>query len=693
MAKSKYLEDNPHLYLKKHQEQFINDYWLNLGDTSKIETANTIGEHPLFEENPALALVDIFRKPENFAYTCKMLLNIELHPLQAAVLSILWKHPFSVFIATRGGSKSFLLAVYAILRALLVPNSQVLFIGNAFRQSKVIFTYCETIYRNAPILQNLLSLTPHSGIIRNTDMYVFSIEQSMIKAIPLGDGEKIRGLRATCTITDERNTLNEEIYQKVIQGFGIVALNPIEQVKLKARYKALLKLGKMSDEEYSEFRKNRISNQEISSGTCGYIFEPLYKIWKQYHDIVMSRGDEDKLNQIFNNEIPPGFSHADYAVLRLPYELYPDDYIDEKMLGRAKATSHLAIYNSEFRTIFINDSDGFFKRSLIEQATAYNQKPYLAKPSYGILEFIASLRGRKGIKYVMAIDPAAEHDNFSIVILGVYSNHRRIEYVWTANKIKHGLKLKHGLTKQHDYYSFCTEKIRDLLKVFDCEFIAIDAQGGGGAIIEKLGDPNHLREGEHPIHPIEEEGVDKPTDRLAGLKMIHVIQFSKADWVATANHDLKHDFETAELVFPMKDSLAFGMAREEDNIYQRRKIDIKDDNLEECYDTLENCMLEIEELKDELVLIEHRRTPSGRDQWGTPEVKGVGTGKKKGHLRKDRYSALLMANAVGRAYINRLADPEGIDYGGRISDFDRRGDGSNNFNIGIAIQKGRRGKF
>ena len=39
-------------------------------------------------------------------------------------------------------------------------------------------------------------------------------------------------------------------------------------------------------------------------------------------------------------------------------------------------------------------------------------------------------------------------------------------------------------------------------------------------------------------------------------------------------------------------------------------------------------------------------TPSGKDKWDTPEVK-MG-GNKKGRMRKDRYSALLMSNMGAR---------------------------------------------
>ena len=45
------------------------------------------------------------------------------------------------------------------------------------------------------------------------------------------------------------------------------------------------------------------------------------------------------------------------------------------------------------------------------------------------------------------------------------------------------------------------------------------------------------------------------------------------------------------------------------------------------FDTLEECVLDIEELKDELSMIQMTQTASGRDEWDTPEVV-VGTGKK-----------------------------------------------------------------
>ena len=56
------------------------------------------------------------------------------------------------------------------------------------------------------------------------------------------------------------------------------------------------------------------------------------------------------------------------------------------------------------------------------------------------------------------------------------------------------------------------------------------------------------------------------------------------------------------------------------------------------------------------------QTPSGRDKWDTPEVI-IGAGKKS-KMRKDRYSALLMANMAGRI-LQRAPTPQEYNfYGG-----------------------------
>ena len=183
------------------------------------------------------------------------------------------------------------------------------------------------------------------------------------------------------------------------------------------------------------------------------------------------------------------------------------------------------------------------------------------------------------------------------------------------------------------------------MKVFPCERIALDAQGGGIAIMEALHDPDKIKDGELPIWEVIDDKKEKDTDGNPGLHILEMCQFAKADWVGEANHGTRKDFEDKVLLFPYFDSVSLGLALSDDKITKRK------------LDTLEDCVMEIEELKNELSLIIMSQTPSGRDKWDTPEIKLPGG--RRDRLRKDRYSALIMANMAARTM---RRTPPAIDY-------------------------------
>ena len=287
----------------------------------------------------------------------------------------------------------------------------------------------------------------------------------------------------------------------------------------------------------------------------------------------------------------------------------------------------------EYGAVFTTDSQGFFKRSLIESCTTSQMKP-ITLPS-GDVCFEAMLKGDPNKKYIFGVDPASEVDNFSIVVLELNGDHRRIVHSWTTTRKQHKEKLKSKIVTEDDFYSYCAKKIRQLMKAFPCVEIAIDAQGGGIAVVEALQDRDKIGDGEVQIWPTIEE-KEKETDFHSGLHILKLCQFAKADWLAEANHGLRKDFEDKLVLFPFFDTASIGLSIEQDKVSGRK------------YDTLEDCVMEIEELKDELAMIVMTQTSSGRERWDTPEVK-MGAGKKS-RLRKDRYSALIMANMSARNY-------------------------------------------
>ena len=458
--------------------QKLQDAWLNIEvDESKIFNPMEFVLEGADTDELLERIAWLMMRPEYFSFACKYILNIELSPFQALILHEVWNRKFPMLIGSRGMGKSFLLSVYPLLRALFMPRRKIIVVGAAFRQSKVLFEYMDTIWKNAPILRDLCGT--NSGPRRDVDRCVMHINQSTITCLPLGDGSKIRGQRANDIIADEFASIPREIFENVVAGFAAVAASPIEKVKSKAKQKKAKQLG--VDVEQNENAMMEKSNQIILSGTAYYDFNHFADYWKRYKQIAGSCGNSTKLKEVFGEEPPPEFDWTEYSVIRLPVDKLPDGFMDDGQVARAKATIHSGIYNMEYGACFTTDSQGFFKRSLLESCTTSPSKPIML-PS-GEVSFESMLKGSSDKTYVFGVDPASEVDNFSIVVLEVHGDHRRIAHCWTTNRQQHKDKLKSKIVDEDDFYSYCAKKIRQLMKVFPCSEIALDAQGGGIAVI------------------------------------------------------------------------------------------------------------------------------------------------------------------------------------------------------------------
>ena len=633
--------------------------WLKLGNLSTLSLPDNLMIHRSQKdiENPDQHLLKIMRKPENFSITARLLMDIELHPIQLAILEEFWDRPFPMFIASRGFGKSFLLALYCTLKCIFVPGTKIVIVGAAFRQSKVIFEYMENIWRKSSIIRSIFNGND-DGPRRDVDRCTMRYGDSWAIAIPLGDGSKIRGLRAHIIIADEFASISPEVYETVVSGFAAVSADPIGNVKAEAKKELMKELGIWSEE--MEGLQYRRSNQAIIAGTADYSFKHFAAYWERYKAIIHSKGEEKRLSEIFKGEVPANFNWKDYSIVRMPYELIPKGFMDDRQVARAKATIHSGIYNMEYAACFTKDSSGFFRRSLIESCVANPKTPIVINNEPII--FDAKIVGDPDKKYIYGIDPASEQDNFSIVVLELHPNHTRIVYCWTTNRSNFKQRQQTGLINENDFYGFCARKIRNLMKIFPCERIGLDAQGGGVAIEEALHDDTKINNNELPIWPIIDTNKSKDTDGKPGLHILELVQFARADWTSHANHGLRKDFEDKVLLFPSFDNLTLGLA------LANEAKDILATDLDPIYDSLSECVLELEELKNELTTIVMTQTSNSagaRERWDTPEVKG--SNGRRGRLRKDRYSALLIANTIARS-ISRADAPITYDVIGSTRD-------------------------
>jgi intein/homing endonuclease len=460
--------------------------------------------------------------------------------------------------------------------------------------SKRIFEEAEMIYNKAPLVQQC-----HSSINKSTDLWEMRIGSSSIVAIPLGpQGEKVRGLRGTCIMLDEAQNMPWDIFNIVIRGFAIVSHSPVEQVRELERKKRMAEMGLIAEDEFLKQK----SNQIILSGTACFQFQDFYKIYLQYKNII-----EDKIyGKIPIGDIEEYVNHNDYAILQISYQDLPEGFLDKKQLANSRLSMPEALFKMEYEAQFITDTEGFFKRSLLESATP------TGRDGFG-----TQFKGNKDSFYVMGVDAArGAGANFAIVVLELCGEISKIKYCWTTHSM--------------DFPS-STKKVREVLRNFNVVRADFDKLGGGQTVIDLLSEDSLIPPGEEPIVEIDSE--------KQGIKIIEAIQFNPS-WLSDANYGLRSDFEHKRILFP-------AMPGEEE-------VDGSDPYY---YDKVDEVFAEIQEMKNEVCKIVATTTKTGNIHWDLPE----GSPKKS---RKDRYSALLLAAYAARQVRNKTIKTTELAEGG-----------------------------
>jgi hypothetical protein len=619
-------------WTEDHIKEYLNYAYLEIGDAFNIETQNPF-EVDLQKDGIAEDLVKVFKNIDYMPFTVKTLLNMNLFPYQMAILNTLWTKRLPMLIATRGGSKTTMLGCYAITKALLDQGSKIVIAGAGLRQSGLVFESMENIWKNAPILQDICGANngPRRGVLG----FHWDIGDSKIMGIPIGTGEKIRGLRANTIIVDEFGSVNPDIFETVIRGFASVqSNNTFEKVKQQYQIDALKAIG-MDNSSIEDFLGDTKSegNQIILAGTATYQFNHFFKYYQDYCNLIYEQYRNGMANL------------SEYAVIRLPWDYLPNGLMDKTILEQGKATMDTAIFKMEYGCVFAKDSDGFYPASAIHKATCP------IKTQNGELKFYAEEYGEKNCRYVMGVDPASERDNFAISVVKITDEYRGLVFCWSTNRKRFESQKKkkpHLFTGIEDYNTFIIRKIHEICSRFNISRIHLDSGGGGRSVVEGLKDPSKLKDNEYCIFDMNDEEV---SDRK-GAHIVNVIEFSSREWYESAHFNLLKDITTMSQIFPAYDAVGVEQAR----------MSAAEDELDDM--SLENIQYEIEECKYQTTLIQEQTTAKGNKTWDLPRIKGVVTEGIKTRLRKDHFTSLLLANDAARSLLNTVETPQKHTFGG-----------------------------
>lgn len=351
---------------------------MNLSSQDLESLSREIELIKFYRENPVLAAEDLLR--------------VKLAIPQQAVLNDMWFKNYVIFCAGRGCGKSFLDATFACLWALLWPGQRVGLLAPSFRQAKLMFAEVNKIWDNAPLLQEATTSKP----VRASDRCYLTFKKagyanaSVIEAIPLGDGGKIRGARYYCIIADEFAQIPADIFNAVIRPMGATVANPMENVERLARIEALIKSGRAKREDFEESAGNKI----VMSSSAYFTFNHMHETLRNYEKLVAA-GDPK------------------YSVHTVSYRDMPKGFLDEDNIRNARANMSRLQFNMEYEALWEADSAGVFKASLIEACRNLGTHTVM-------------LRGEAGKQYILGVDPARASDGFALCLIELGAPHKII---------------------------------------------------------------------------------------------------------------------------------------------------------------------------------------------------------------------------------------------------------------------------
>jgi len=443
------------------------------------------------------------------------LLRVDLASIQRVILRDMWFKNFTITVMGRGGGKTFLLGVNAVLHCLLYPGYRVGLISSSFRQAKYIFAEIEKLYTRSSIFREACEKRPVRGSdncnvrFKGTD----NSNGSYIEALPLGvDGAKIRGSRFYLIEVDELAQVPTTILDMVVRPMAAVTLEPMEKVRYRERMEKLIKAGLATEDDVME----QAANKMIMTSSGYFKFNHMWNRMKSYWHAMKEEGKKTK-----------------YAVHQVPYQMMPKGFLDEENIKEAKRTMASIEFMMEYEAVMVSDSDGFFKASLLDSCTLGSN-------------FSVRLNGERGKEYVLGIDPSqggAASCGFVLIELG------------SPNKIVFVRGLKKRTTQEMTTY------VQKLADDFNVIRIFMDSQGGGKAIRDLLQEGYNKRT---PILDMDDEN----TKNRDGKRILRLINPAPL-WIADANFDTLALLENKSLRFPTIPSSGSDV---EEKLYEEIKL-------------------------------------------------------------------------------------------------------------------------
>ena len=558
---------------------------------------------------------------ENPSFATDLLTGVKLFPFQHMAIKAMMESDYFLGIWSRGMSKSFSTAVFALLDSILNQGVQIGILSKSFRQSKMIFKKIEDIAKSpkATFFSQCITRTSKAN-----DEWVMEIGTSSIRALPLGDGEKLRGYRFQRIIIDELLLMPEKIFNEVIMPFLSVVENPTERQDTYDLETKMIEQGKMKEEDRKKWPNNKI----IGLSSASYKFEYLYKMYQQYENLILNKNKQDGAHR---------------TIMHFSYDCAPEQLYDQNLINQSKATMSESQFQREFGAIFTDDSSGYFKVSKMAECTI----PDGEGQSVEII-------GNPKDEYILAFDPSwsesESSDDFAMLLIKINLDTRK-------GTVVHSYGLSGSSLKTHIKY------MAYILTHFNVSAVVGD-YNGGVQFVNSCNESEIFKSKNLKLGVIEVD-LDNTKDYDKNLRKLRN-QYNKSNknfvflrkptsaWIRLANESLQSAFDHKRIFFA-------GAAMNDDYNNQRKsrvpieelKFMRNDPNQKggrgaRMIDFVEHQKDMMDLIKVQCALVQITTSAQGTQSFDLPPTLRKQKGADK--ARKDSYSALVLGNWMMNIY-------------------------------------------
>jgi len=382
------------------------------------------------------------RMPHRFA---EDYLGVKLFIFQKILLWAMNKYNFFMYIAARGQGKSYLIAIYCVIRAILYPNSNIVIASGTRGQARLIIT--EKI---ASLINNSKNLQREIKDYRSSINECFVLFTNGSKIMAVTSNDNARGYRANILIVDEFRLLSKKTIETVLQPFLNVNRTPPYLNK-------------------PEYRHLTEENKEI------YISSAWYKshwIWDSFKSYLgsMIRG-------------------KDYFVAALSYHLSVfHNLLSKKRVAQIKQAEDFdqISWNMEYEALFEGENENaYFKLDDIQQCRT------LPKAFYPLTdrEYVESKDKRKKATNIPKQLGELRLIGMDIALMGSNKNIKNDTTTFACVRLlPNGDGYRRDIVYIESMQGVHSElqaiRLKQLFYDFEADFVAMDTNGNGISVFD-----------------------------------------------------------------------------------------------------------------------------------------------------------------------------------------------------------------